>query len=198
MFAIDQFQSSDYFVYVRSVGAAAAAQSQQICVYVWVCCACTCVSVWVGGAKLCVNLIKRIKSKHWSNCSNPLLLYLQFEWFLHLSCAGQLNRWPCHWISGAFISTSSEHCRRGWRRSPWDQFIDLMNWWFNDTVDYFCQIEKRNSWHWGLVTDSQRVPWTVFTIIAIFSLFMWYGNYWQSSGTDHFYAYWSVPWSKPT
>ena len=41
-----------------------------------------------------------------------------------------------------------------------------MTW---DTVDYsWWQIEKLELWHWGLVTDSQRVTWRAFAILAMF------------------------------
>ena len=39
---------------------------------------------------------------------------------------------------------------------------------FSDTVDFSWQIEKLESWHYGLVIDSQRVTWTAFAILAMF------------------------------
>ena len=50
-----------------------------------------------------------------------------------------------------------------------ERFFDLVT--NSDTVDYSWQIEKLKSWNWGLVTDSQRVTWTAFAILAMFALF---------------------------
>ena len=44
-----------------------------------------------------------------------------------------------------------------------------MNKWLSDTVDYYWQIAKLESWHWGLVIYNQRVTWAEFAILAIFS-----------------------------
>ena len=38
----------------------------------------------------------------------------------------------------------------------------------SDTVDFSWQIEKLKLWHWGIVTDSQRVAWTAFAFLAMF------------------------------
>ena len=49
-----------------------------------------------------------------------------------------------------------------------DMQSDLMIYWLCDTVGYSWQIEKLLSWLWGLETDSQRVTWTAFAILAMF------------------------------
>ena len=46
-----------------------------------------------------------------------------------------------------------------------------MTLWLSDTVDYYWQIEKLESCHWGLVViDNQRVSWTAFAILTMFTL----------------------------
>ena len=65
------------------------------------------------------------------------------------------------------ISAPSEHCRvcvlsDNWPRGLGDKDKDEAKTlrviqWFSDTVDFFWQIAKLKSWHWGLVTDNQRV-----------------------------------------
>ena len=47
-----------------------------------------------------------------------------------------------------------------------------MNLWLNDTSDYYWQIAKLESWHWGEVTYNQIVTWTAFAILAMF----WHWN----------------------
>ena len=42
--------------------------------------------------------------------------------------------------------------------------------WFSERVSNSWQIERLESWHWGLVRDSQRVTWTAFVILAMFTL----------------------------
>ena len=49
----------------------------------------------------------------------------------------------------------------------WEQFSDNSD--FCDTVDHSWQIAKLESWHWGLVIDNQRVTWTAFAILAMFT-----------------------------
>ena len=46
---------------------------------------------------------------------------------------------------------------------------------------YSWQIEKLESWHWGLVTDSQKVTWTAFSILAKISILFYFAIVsWQS------------------
>ena len=45
------------------------------------------------------------------------------------------------------------------RRRQRERFSDLVTLWH---IDYSWDIEKLYSWHWGLVTESQRVTWTPF------------------------------------
>ena len=47
---------------------------------------------------------------------------------------------------------------------------DLVIKWLIGTVEYSRKIEKLKSWHWGLITESQRVTWTAFAILAMFLL----------------------------
>ena len=42
--------------------------------------------------------------------------------------------------------------------------------WLGDTVHISSQIEKLEPWHWGFVTDCQRVTWIAFAILAMFFL----------------------------
>ena len=42
-------------------------------------------------------------------------------------------------------------------------------------VDYW-QIAILESWHWGLVTDNQRVTWTAFAVFPIFLFGNWLGS----------------------
>ena len=51
----------------------------------------------------------------------------------------------------------------------WERFSESVT--FSDTVDYYWQIAKLESWHWGVVANNQIVPWTAFTILAMFSIY---------------------------
>ena len=43
-----------------------------------------------------------------------------------------------------------------------------MNLWLSDTVDYYWQIAKIESWHWEVVIYNKIVTWTAFAILAMF------------------------------
>ena len=45
-----------------------------------------------------------------------------------------------------------------------------MNSWLSDTVDYYWQIAKLESWHWGVVIYNQIVTRTAFAILAMFDI----------------------------
>ena len=40
--------------------------------------------------------------------------------------------------------------------------------WLSDSVDYYWEIAKLESWHWGVVIYNQIVTWTAFATIAMF------------------------------
>ena len=46
----------------------------------------------------------------------------------------------------------------------WERFseLDLV------TLDYYWQIAKLESWHWGILIYNQWVTWTAFAILAMF------------------------------
>ena len=48
----------------------------------------------------------------------------------------------------------------------WEPFSELVT--LSDTVDYYWQIAKLESWHWGAVIYNQIVTWTAFAILAMF------------------------------
>ena len=58
---------------------------------------------------------------HTSSTLMFIFLYFQkwWAWEMIFSCPGQLNRWPCHWVSQVLISASSEPCRAVVDRDMW-------------------------------------------------------------------------------
>ena len=71
-----------------------------------------------------------------------------------------------NWSEGfGHMALPTRRQRQSQRQWHWERFTD-----FNsiDTVDYPWQIEKPESWHWGLETGSQRVTWKAFAILAMF------------------------------
>ena len=125
----------------------------------------------------------------------------QREWELNFLVVNwQLNRWPCQWVSQTFISSKDNE--RHWKtmkdiERQWKTINDSEMQWktlngnerqrqrHRYTAIYW-QIEKLESWHWGLVIDCQRVTWTAFAILAvflIFSLFSGEAERWQARRT---------------
>ena len=82
---------------------------------------------------------------------------------------GQLTRWPCHslshWETFDFWQLQWLQwlqCLQ-WDYNNYNDYndynnyndyrdrdieSDLVNWWFSDTIDYYSQITKVESWHW--------------------------------------------------
>ena len=65
---------------------------------------------------------------------------------------------------GGLVTHSLSHWPHDFKTKTMTKTLRAIQW-FSDQVDYSWQIETLNSWHWGLMTDSQRVTWTVFTIL---------------------------------
>ena len=55
----------------------------------------------------------------------------------------------------------------------WERFSELVI--KSDTINYYWQIAKLESWHWGLVIYNQSVTWTAFAILAMFLEVAHYG-----------------------